>query len=133
MDTLSPERRSENMRRIRSKDTTPEIVVRRQLHRRGYRFRLHRKDLPGVPDIVLPRYKLAIFVNGCFWHGHECQGGRRPKSNVEYWETKIRRNRERDMMHAKHLRRLGWKRGVLWACELSDENRVWQRLRRYLK
>src|SRR5687768_11437646 len=92
MDVFTKARRSEIMRRITDKDTQPEMAVRRLLHRMGYRFRLHRKDLPGNPDVVLPRWKTAVFVHGCFWHGHDCKkgsGNRRPKSNTAYWNTKI--------------------------------------------
>lgn len=106
---FTKERRSEIMRRITGKDTQPEIVVRRVLHRMGYRFRLHRKDLPGNPDVVLPRWKTAVFVHGCFWHGHDCKKGsgkRRPKSNTVYWNAKIDRNMQRDEKHGRELQRL---------------------------
>ena len=133
VDTLTTEQRSENMRRIRSTDTGPEIAVRRLLHREGFRFRLHSKVVPGTPDIVLPRYRLAVFVHGCFWHGHDCKDGRRPKSNTEYWDRKLQRNAERDAERRKELRSRGWKTVVVWSCEIRDEKRILQRIRRRLK
>ena len=109
------------MRAVKSKDTAPELRVRRFVHRLGYRFRLHRKDLPGVPDIVFPRLKRVIFVNGCFWHGHECiRGGRIPKTNRPYWEDKVSRNRARDLQHTVRLEELGWKAHIVWECELNN-------------
>ena len=108
MDKLTQEQRSKNMAQIKSCDTKPEKLVRSQLHRMGYRFRLHVKTLPGNPDIVLPRYKTAIFVHGCFWHKHDCAVGRRvPKSNLEYWIAKIERNVERDAKNRKALQEQG--------------------------
>ena len=135
VDMFTKERRSEIMRRITGKDTQPEIAVRRVLHRMGYRFRLHRKDLPGNPDVVLPRWKTAVFVHGCFWHGHDCKKGsgtRRPKSNTAYWNAKIDRNVQRDTRHGRALRRLGWKRIVIWACETKDEQALERKLRKVL-
>lgn len=117
MDMFSPERRSEIMARIRSGETSPELTVRRHLHHAGFRYRLHVKNLPGNPDIVLPRYKTAVFVHGCFWHGHDCKDGRRPKSNTEYWTRKLDRNQERDVRVQGELRALGWRPVVIWACE----------------
>jgi len=114
--------RSENMRRIRSRNTTPELLVRRALRQLGHvGYRLHRADLPGTPDVVFVGRKKAIFVHGCFWHGHECaEGIRKPKSNEDYWLPKIRRNRERDSEHARVLEDGGWSVLVLWECGLSD-------------
>jgi len=132
-DSITTQQRSENMRRIRSTDTGPEMAVRRLLHREGFRYRLHSKAVPGTPDIVLPRHKLAIFVHGCFWHGHTCKDGGRPKSNTDYWNTKLQRNIERDAQRGKELRKLGWKTVVVWSCEVSDEKRILQRIRRRLK
>lgn len=107
------------MSRIRGKDTKPEILVRRGLHARGLRFRLQDRKLPGRPDIVLPRYGVAVMVNGCFWHGHKgCRYATRPKSNVEFWEAKIARNRHRDEVTAAHLEALGWHVITVWECEL---------------
>jgi DNA mismatch endonuclease (patch repair protein) len=112
------------MAHIRSKDTKPEMIVRRALHRLGYRFRLHVRDLPGRPDIVLPRYRKIIQVKGCFWHGHNCVDGHLPKSNLEYWMPKLRRNKERDSVTDRKLRGLGWSVRNLWecrVCKLSSE------------
>lgn len=112
--------RSRIMAQVRSTDTSPELAIRKGLHAAGYRFRLHRKDLPGSPDVVLSRYRTAVFVNGCFWHGHDCKrGDRMPASNVDYWETKIERNRLRDKSSTSALRKLGWRVHVIWECELE--------------
>jgi DNA mismatch endonuclease (patch repair protein) len=119
-DTLTKEKRSWNMSRIKAKNTKPEIMVRSRLHRAGYRFRLHVKDLPGKPDIVLPKYNTVIFVNGCFWHQHqECRGGRIPKSRKRYWEPKLLGNVERDKKNIRKLRKLGWRVKVVWECEIN--------------
>ena len=128
-DVFSKTKRSWVMSRIRGKNTAPEKLVRRLLHSHGYRFRLHRGDLPGVPDIVLPKYRTAIFVQGCFWHGHNCKDGRRPSSNTAYWNEKLRRNAERDVRNLRKLRRMGWRCLVVWACQLTNdtchvENRI---------
>lgn len=121
MDKLTKERRSWNMSRIKSKDTKPELKVRKILYKLGYRFRLHRKDLPGKPDIVLPKYRTAMFVNGCFWHRHEnCIEASRPKSNSEFWENKLNKNVERDLKKYQLLREDNWKVIVFWECELED-------------
>jgi len=107
---------------IRGKNTKPEILVRKGLHARGFRFRLHNKKLPGNPDIVLPKYGVAIMVNGCFWHGHKgCRYATKPKSNVEFWETKIVRNRHRDEVTNAHLEALGWHVITVWECELRGK------------
>lgn len=110
--------RSANMARIRSKDTKPEMLVRRALHGLGFRFRLHVRHLPGRPDIVLPKYRAVIQVKGCFWHGHTCRDGRLPKSNREYWVPKLLKNRERDIANDRKLRRLGWSVHNLWECRV---------------
>ncbi len=120
MDVFTPERRSEIMARIRSEDTQPELAVRRYLHARGLRFRLHSAALPGKPDIVLPRYRAAVYVNGCFWHGHSCRDGRRPKSNTAYWDKKLDRNVLRDATSEYQLAARGWKRIVAWGCESKN-------------
>lgn len=123
MDTLSAERRSENMRRIKSKDTGPEMLVRRMLHAMGYRYRLHVKGLPGTPDVVFRSRRKAIFVQGCYWHGHDdplCKRGRPPKSNLTYWSEKLRRNQERDASNLASLSAMGWKTLVVWECSLQD-------------
>ncbi len=120
-DRLSPEARSRLMKRVKQKNTAPEKLVRSLLHRLGYRFRIHRKDLPGTPDIVLPSRRVAIFVHGCFWHGHDCRRGRAPASNLEYWGPKIASNRARDSRKAAALVSAGWRVVVVWECELDDE------------
>lgn len=108
------------MARVRSKDTRPELLVRRRLHEAGFRFRLHVADLPGRPDVVLPRYRTAIFVHGCFWHGHDCKAARRPTSNVPFWNEKIDSNMARDIRRQAQLRELGWAIAVLWTCSLEQ-------------
>lgn len=118
MDTVSALQRSLNMSRIRSKDTKPELTVRSILHRLGYRFRLHRKDLPGRPDVVLPKHKKAILVHGCFWHGHTCKLASKPKSNEVYWSGKILKNKERDARNLVALEALGWAVLELWECDV---------------
>ena len=121
-DVFTPEQRSAVMRRVRGRDTTPELQVRRMLWRLGARYRLHRKDLPGKPDIVLPGRKLAIFVHGCFWHGHNCaRGSRVPKANRDYWLGKVAKNRARDVETRAKLEATGWRVLVVWECGLKDE------------
>lgn len=122
MDRLTAERRSENMRRIRSRDTCPELLVRRYLYRAGFRYRLHVKDLPGKPDVVFTALRACVLIHGCFWHGcTKCiDGTRRVKSRSKYWTAKINGNRERDLRHLRALRSLGWKIYVLWECELQQ-------------
>lgn len=121
MDTLTKEKRSWNMSRIKSKDTKPEMLVRSALHRAGYRFRLHVKELPGKPDIVLPKYKTVIFVHGCFWHRHKrCSGATMPSTNQDFWKEKFRQNVKRDKKEQSALKRLGWKVIVIWECELKE-------------
>lgn len=128
-DKLSSTQRKYCMSRIRGKNTKPEILVRKGLHARGFRFRLHNKKLPGSPDIVLPKYSVAIMVNGCFWHGHKgCRFATRPKSNVEFWETKIARNKHRDEVTIAHLEALGWHVITVWECELRAGSQLEDRL-----
>ena len=128
-DTLSQSQRSYCMSSIRGKNTKPEILVRKGLHARGFRFRLHNNKLPGSPDIVLPKYGVAIMVNGCFWHGHKgCRYATKPESNVEFWETKIARNRHRDEVTNAHLEALGWHVITVWECELRGESILASRL-----
>ena len=128
-DTRSQTQRSYNMSRIRGKNTKPEILVRKGLHARGFRFRLHNKKLPGSPDLVLPKYGVAIMVNGCFWHGHKgCKYATKPKSNVEFWEAKIARNRYRDEVTEAHLQALGWHVVTIWECELKGKSLATSRL-----
>jgi DNA mismatch endonuclease (patch repair protein) len=132
-DVFSQTFRSEIMRRVRSKDTRPEMIVRRTLHAAGYRYRLHDVSLPGCPDVVFSSRKLAIFIHGCFWHGHACPAGVLPKSNRKYWEGKQARNAARDERAAFALRRSGWRVLVIWECEMKDEKRLCRRLSRFLK
>ena len=122
MDKLNAHQRHYCMSHIRSKNTKPEILVRKGLHARGFRFRLHNKKLPGSPDIVLPKYGVAIMVNGCFWHGHKgCRYATEPKTNIEFWETKIARNRHRDEVTTAHLEALDWTVITVWECELRGK------------
>jgi DNA mismatch endonuclease (patch repair protein) len=121
------------MRAVKSKDTAPELRVRRLLHGMGYRYRLHRKDLPGHPDLVFAGRKAVIFIHGCFWHGHDCRrGARMPKTNADYWTMKIGRNRERDARALNALAEQGWRALTLWECELKDESALRQTLRAFL-
>ena len=127
------EARSRVMRAVKGRDTTPEMIVRRQAHGMGYRFRVCRRDLPGCPDIVFPRLRKVIFVHGCFWHGHDCaRGARVPKGNRAYWVKKIAGNRARDRRNLKRLVADGWRVLVLWECATSDERIVVERLRKFL-
>ena len=132
MDTITKSERSALMARIRSKDTSPELVVRSLLHRCGYRFRLHRKDLPGRPDIVLPKYHKIILVQGCFWHGHRCQLASKPKSNTSYWSTKIQMNRVRDTRNMEALAAQGWNVLELWECDIRRATGLEQVLRDFM-
>lgn len=121
-DKLTPAQRRRCMSSIRGKDTKPEILVRRGLHARGFRFRLQERKLPGRPDLTLPKYGVAVMVNGCFWHGHEgCRYATRPQSNSEFWEAKIARNRHRDEVTGAHLEALGWTVITVWECELKGK------------
>jgi DNA mismatch endonuclease (patch repair protein) len=129
MDRLSSERRSWLMSQVKGINTGPEIAVRKMLFKLGYRYRLHCKKLLGTPDLVFPSRRVAVFVNGCFWHGHRgCPKGRLPKSRVEYWRTKIEANRKRDSSRVRQLRRAGWLTAVVWQCELKNPSKVLQRL-----
>lgn len=133
MDKISSERRSANMRAIRSKDTAPELVVRRLVHSMGFRFRLHRADLPGKPDLVFGPRKKVIFVHGCYWHGHGCSvGGTGAKSNRAYWGPKIAGNKARDNSRLTDLKRAGWKVSVIWECETRNIARLERKLLRFL-
>ena len=123
-DHLTIEQRHKNMAAVKSKDTKPEMVVRKYLWSRGFRYRVNNPRLPGHPDIVLRKYHTCIFVNGCFWHGHEgCKYFRMPKTNTEFWERKISRNKERDREEQKKLARMGWHCITVWECELKGERR----------
>ena len=118
MDHVDKRTRSQIMAKVKSRDTSPEMEVRRALHRAGHRFRVYRADIPGCPDLLFPRHRVALFVHGCFWHWHGCKRTRMPKSNVEYWTAKIKRNVDRDKQVRYELERLGWKWRVIWECEL---------------
>jgi DNA mismatch endonuclease (patch repair protein) len=131
-DSVTTAKRSEIMRAVKSEDTGPEVAVRKMLHRLGYRYRLHRRDLPGTPDIVFPGRRKVVFVHGCFWHGHRCRYGWLPKSKLEYWQPKIEANRKRDVRKLRELRRAGWEVLVVWQCELKQETRVVQKLVSFL-
>lgn len=134
MDKISSERRSSNMRNIRSKNTTPELILRRLLYKLGYRYRLHGHKLPGRPDIVFQSRRKVIFVHGCFWHQHSaCREGRIPASRIEYWGPKLRRNQERDTAHCAQLEAEGWKILVVWECETKDVNSLTERLRQFFE
>ena len=122
------EQRSRNMSAIKSKNTKPEIAVRKLLHSMGYRFRLHRKDLPGSPDIVLPKYKTIIFVHGCFWHRHEnCKYASTPKTRKEFWKSKFKANVKRDKEIQEKIKNIGWKSVVIWECELKSTKQIKQK------
>lgn len=133
-DTVSKEKRSAIMAAVRSRDTSPEKFVRSLIHRLGCRFRLHRKDLPGRPDIVLPRHRAVVFVHGCFWHAHYCKAGDRlPATNTEFWRNKRNKNVIRDRVAISSLRRLGWRILVVWECETKDAVAIAGKVKRFLK
>lgn len=121
-DTLTPAERSERMSRIRGRDTKPEMLVRRHLHGKGFRYRLHVPDLPGKPDLVLPKYGVAVFVEGCFWHGHSCQNGRVPGTNSAFWQAKVASNQARDKRNRRALTKQGWRVIRVWECQLANKN-----------
>lgn len=132
-DVFDKAKRSAVMRRVKGRDTKPEMVVRRALTRLGARYRLHRKDLPGSPDVAMPGRRLAVFVHGCFWHGHDCaRGARVPKQNRDYWTAKVARNRARDEKAREALAALGWRVETIWECELKDPAGLEARLRSLL-
>lgn len=133
-DIFSTEKRSDVMSKIKSKNTKPEKVVRSLLFSLGYRFRLYVKDLPGKPDIVLPKYKTVILVNGCFWHGHEkCKDAGIPKTNSDFWYDKISKNKERDKRVSNELEQAGWKVLVVWECQINDKEKLISFLKSELK
>lgn len=133
-DRLTPERRSWNMSRIKGRDTGPEKRVRSILHRLGFRFTLRRVGLPGKPDVVLPRRRTVVFVNGCFWHQHAgCQNAVLPKTRTDFWVSKLTGNTDRDQRNSSALRRLGWRVLVVWECELVDEAKLERKLLRKLR
>ena len=127
----SPEESSRRLAAVRSRDTAPELIVRRLLHGMGLRFRLHGKDLPGCPDIVLRRWSTVVFVSGCFWHRHSgCRYAQDPQRNSEFWQAKFARNVQRDRENKRELRRLGWRVVIVWECEIRDQAKLGRRLRR---
>lgn len=131
--TQRPEDRSRVMRAVKGQNTGPEMVVRSLAHSMGYRYRLHRKDLPGKPDLVFPALHKVIFVHGCFWHQHDChRGARFPKSNQDYWLPKLLRNQKRDAIHQENLRKLGWEILIIWECELKKTETLSKRIREFL-
>ena len=135
MDSLSRDKRSERMSRVRGKDTGPELTVRRLVHALGYRFRLHRRDLPGTPDLVFPARRKVIVVHGCFWHRHpdpSCKLARPPKSRQEFWTPKLEGNRARDARNEAALRALGWDVMTVWECELRDPGSLRNRIGTFL-
>ncbi|WP_116381625.1 very short patch repair endonuclease [Cupriavidus taiwanensis] len=133
MDIVSPEKRSRMMAGIKGKNTKPEMLVRKLVHRMGFRFRLHRKDLPGSPDLVFPRLRRVIFVHGCFWHRHPgCRFAYTPKSNAQFWHDKLEANTARDAMATRALDALGWKVLIVWECEVSNLPALARRLNSFL-
>ena len=120
MDTFSAGRRSQIMAAIKGRNTTPELIVRRYLHAKGLRYTLHDNALPGCPDIIFRNRRVAVFVHGCFWHGHDCKRGRLPKSRLDYWSQKIARNKQRDSVAVRRLRRLGWRVIIVRECALKE-------------
>ena len=133
MDVLTKKQRSYCMSRIRKTDTNPELLVRRIVYRLGYRFRLYRKDLPGCPDIVLPKHKKIIFVHGCWWHRHNCKFGRRsPKSRLKYWLPKLAANKTRDKENRRKLQTLGWKILIIWECQTKKIQTLTKKLKAFL-
>ncbi len=134
MDNLTASQRSHTMRQVRATDTTPEMAVRGMIHRMGYRFRLHRACLPGKPDLAFPARRKAIFVHGCFWHGHRCSSGaNRPASNKSYWTAKLDGNKRRDRRNLGGLRALGWKALVVWECQVKREEWLRRRVVEFLE
>ena len=132
-DQFSTKERSEIMRRVHSVNTYPELRVRQMIHRLGFRFSLHRRDLPGKPDIVLTRLKKVVFVHGCYWHQHDCDGSKRPATNRLYWNRKLDKNIERDKKNLRLLRCQGWRVLTVWECDLRKPKRLERRLLRFLK
>lgn len=134
MDTVTRESRSANMRRIKSENTKPELVVRRLVYRLGYRYRLHRRDLPGKPDLVFPSQRRVIFVHGCFWHQHgPCSDSRIPKSRRSYWVPKLRANKRRDVRNYRRLRRLNWSYLVVWECQIGRSGNLVKKIEKFLE
>jgi len=133
VDTRTAKKRSEIMRAVRTANTGPEMEVRSILHRLGFRFRTHNRELPGRPDVVLRRHRKVVFVHGCFWHGHRCSKGKLPKSRLNYWAPKIATNKKRDTQNLAAIRRLGWQSIVVWQCELRNRRKLVKRLNAYMQ
>ena len=134
MDVFTREKRSRIMSKVKGKDTKPELLVRSLLHKMGYRFRLHRRDLPGNPDIVLPKHKKVIFIHGCFWHGHKvCPRAKRPSSNKMFWEEKLNKNIKRDKRNISGLKEMGWDPLIIWTCEIKDHANLRIKLLNFLE
>src|SRR5271163_4332047 len=133
-DNRTPEQRSATMRAVRGKNTTPELLVRKALHRLGYRYALHRRDLPGSPDLVFAGRRKVIFVHGCFWHGHSCRAGRNtPKSHGSYWDAKLGKNKQRDRLNFLRLKHDGWSVLKVWECQLHESGRLARLLKSFLE
>lgn len=132
-DVFSKDTRSQIMRQVRGKDTKPELIVRSFIHRLGFRFRLHKKNLPGKPDLVFSSRHKVVFVHGCFWHGHKCRrGNRMPKSNAEYWQNKIKKNVQRFLRQKRDLKKLGWEALVIWECQIGDLKKLRKKVLNFL-
>jgi DNA mismatch endonuclease, patch repair protein len=124
-DIVSPEKRSQMMSGIKGKNTKPEIAIRKELHRRGFRYRIHVKNLPGKPDLVFPKYNAVLFIHGCFWHGHEdCRLFKWPTSRIDFWERKINRNKELDQCSITRLHSEGWRVGIIWECSMRGNSKI---------
>ena len=133
MDTRTPEQRRRIMQAVKQKNTGPELAVRKLLYSHGYRYRLHRRDLPGRPDIALGAKRKAIFVHGCFWHGHDCPKGQLPKSKLNYRGPKIEANKERDRRKQRELEELGWDVMTIWQCEIANAQALWVRIQEFVE
>ncbi len=134
MDTLSPTERSERMSRVRSRNTKPEMAVRRLVHGMGFRYRLHSRELPGIPDMIFQSKGKVVFIHGCFWHLHKnCGRYRLPKTNKNFWTPKLNENKKRDVRNQRKLRKSGWDYFIVWECELKDEKKLSNRLKNYLE
>ena len=133
IDPLTPEQRKKTMQHVKDKDTGPEMTIRRLVHKMGYRYGLHRKDLPGKPDMVFTSRKKIIFIHGCFWHGHNCKSGRKkPRTNENYWVSKIEKNKKRDVINRKKLKEMGWNILVIWECEINDILKIKNKIEQFL-
>lgn len=133
MDIFSKEKRSEIMAQIKGKNTKPEIFLRSIVHRMGYRYRLHRRDLPGNPDLTFPKHNKVIFMHGCFWHGHKgCSRSKRPSTNQEFWNEKLYKNLKRDKRNILKLKKMGWSPLIVWSCEIQDTDKLTRKLDRFL-